>query len=142
MHLNTKISKQKFRSPSTLFVCAHRFAASSNSSKGEIAYFPSQVSRAMVKNRQTCRFIFSSEINRRDGLTRAQNYFGEPFCPGTGRSRGAWIEIVSAQEASLRNLELNRTEDKSSTCLFDSFSRDFCVAARILRILPIRSNRD
>lgn len=42
----------------------------------------------------------------------------------------------------LSNLELNRTEDKSSTCLLASFSRDFCVAARILRILPIRSNRD
>ena len=42
----------------------------------------------------------------------------------------------------LSNLELNRTEDKSSTCLLASFSRDFCVAARFLRILPIRSNRD
>lgn len=41
MHLNTKIPKKKFGSSSTLFVCAHRFAASSNSLKGEIAYFPS-----------------------------------------------------------------------------------------------------
>lgn len=48
-----------------------------------------------------------SEINRRDGLTRAWNHFRVPFCPNgrTGRTR---IEIVSLFTGILSKLGFGR----------------------------------
>lgn len=50
-----------------------------------------------------------SEINRRDGLTRAWNHFRVPFCPNgrTGRTR---IEIVSLFTGILSKLGFGREQ--------------------------------